>query len=184
MVEVWRDIKGFESKYQVSNFGRVRRLQYVIERRTRLGNICKVFQRERFLKLWVDKDGYLIANLNDRKLHRATHYRVHRLVADAFIPNSDNKPMINHKNGNKRDNNVENLEWVTNSENIQHALRVLKANVRRGRPVCQYSDDGCFIRRFESISSAGRFIGVPKTTIFSAIKEKRICKGYYWRYAD
>lgn len=184
MTEVWQDIRGYEGKYQVSNLGRVRRAQYYIERKTRIGTICKVLQKAHLMRPWVDKDGYLIVNLYNRNLRRTTHFRVHRLVADAFIPHKNNKTVVNHKNGNKRDNMVTNLEWATQEENTWHATFVLKRKGRKGRHVKRISENGRFVNTYESLSAAGRSVGCSQQAIFDAIKKRRICKGYYWLYAD
>ena len=113
MDEIWKDIKGYEGIYQVSNIGRVRSLDRWTE-----GNKC-MFKRGRIIKPF-DNKGY-----NNTSLSRGgvdTTFATHRLVADAFIPNPDNLPCVNHKDGHKRNNVVDNLEWVTYSENTRHAI--------------------------------------------------------------
>lgn len=110
-MEEWRDIIGYEGIYQVSNLGRVRRLKLYYKI---VNSICNLTR---------EYDGYLRINLTKDKKHKK--YPVHRLVAKAFIPNSENKPIINHLNGIRDDNRVANLEWVTHSENHRHAFRVL-----------------------------------------------------------
>jgi hypothetical protein len=115
MTETWKDIKGFEGKYQVSNLGRVKSLNY------------NNTNEERVLKLSNDKDGYEIVCLCDKK---KVVKKVHRLVAEAFLPNTDNLNIINHLNGIKTDNKIGNHEWCTSRENNRHAietgLRVVK----------------------------------------------------------
>ena len=103
MQEVWKPVTGFEGIYEVSSLGNVRNAN---------GRMRKPFMIPR---------GYLMIDLFHN--YKRTHARVNRLVAEAFIPNTDNKPEVNHKNGNKMDNRVENLEWSTKSENMVHAYR-------------------------------------------------------------
>lgn len=120
--EVWKDIIGYEGLYQISNTGKLKSLkrQYKkIDRRTNKEFIYS--QAEKILKPRIDKKGYLHYALNKNK--RAKEYKAHRLVAEVFIANIEGKPQINHKDMNKQNNCVENLEWCTNSENQKHSYK-------------------------------------------------------------
>jgi hypothetical protein len=108
MEEVWKDIKGFEGLYQVSNIGNVKRL------------ISQRVFAERLIGRSIDRYGYVKRILS--KNGKNNYFTEHRLVAIAFIDNPDNKATVNHINGIKTDNRVENLEWNTNNENHQHAI--------------------------------------------------------------
>lgn len=114
MIEVWKDIKGCEGVYQVSSFGNIKTL----ERDLPTPNGGVYTQKER-VKAIHEVMGYMQVALSVNKKHAC--FKVHRLVAKAFIPNPENKPQVNHKDGNKLNNNVNNLEWVTCSENHSHA---------------------------------------------------------------
>lgn len=106
MIEEWRDIPNFEGLYLISNLGHVKSVE-----RYKRNNSGTQFVNERLRVLSPDKDGYLRVCLSKDGLHYVKS--VHRLVAEAFIPNPDNLPVINHKNEDKQDNRVENLEWCT-----------------------------------------------------------------------
>jgi hypothetical protein len=111
-MEIWKNIKGYENKYQISNFGNVKSLDYI-------NNLGKL-KKGKKLKYRITEKGYNSAMLYNNGVQKC--YRVHRLVAEAFIDNKNNKPFINHKDGNKLNNNIYNLEWCTHKENVQHAF--------------------------------------------------------------
>ena len=118
-VEIWKDIENF-SKYQVSNLGRIKSKG----RYTKVGikNQDKCYRKECIVDGFINKKGYKQVTLYDDNGKPKT-MRVHKLVALAFIENEDNLPQINHKDGNKQNNCVDNLEWISNYDNIQHAIK-------------------------------------------------------------
>ena len=111
--------------------------------------------------------------------------RVHRMVALTFIDNPDNKPYVNHINGNRSDNNVENLEWVTPSENTQHAVNTGLFKSGRARAVVQYNLNGEQMATFESASEAARQTGGSQSKITMCCRRQRdSANDYQWRYYD
>ena len=116
MIEIWKDIKGYEGKYQISNSGKVKSINY------HRGNSSRLLIPRCSTKNGNELYLYVVLCKNS-KVHT---YKIHRLVAEYFVPNVDNKPYVNHKDGNKHNNNVENLEWVTPLENNLHMYKVLK----------------------------------------------------------
>ena len=120
MKEMWKDIKGYEGSYQVSNLGNVKSLNR------------RWVKKEEFLTQSLTKDGYCKVRLFNKSKGKTA--RVHRLVAEAFIPNSKNKPTVNHKDGNKLNNKVDNLEWLDRHEQLKHAYKLgLKEKVKARR---------------------------------------------------
>lgn len=148
-MELWRDIQGYEGLYQVSNYGRVRSLERVIMRSN--GKSQPIGKK--ILRFATDKDGYLIASLRKGGIKRMK--KVHRLVAEAFIPNPQNLPQVNHKDENKSNNNVDNLEWCTASYNINYGTRKEKVSSRERKEVFQYSLDGELVKIWVSIAECG-----------------------------
>ena len=151
------------------------------------------------MKPYTGNHGYSVVVLSNKKQKQAL---VHRLVAEAFIPNSENKPCVNHKNGVRTDNRVENLEWMSYSENHIHSFRELgrkggrlgKPGIKsqlgklgkdhqRSRPVIQLSMSGEFICEFNDILEAKRSTGVNNTNISTVCKGKRShAGGFKWKY--
>lgn len=166
--ELWQWVVGYEGLYMVSNMGNV----MGVPKSTQMGHLIKPQNPSRH-------KGYVTVCLC--KENKKKYFSVHRLVATAFIPNLDRKPEVNHKNGNRSDNRVENLEWVTRSENELHAYRVLGKEPSRnwkGKPrlfARKLTDDQVRAIRNDSRPSRqiGLEYGVSKTTILS-IKEGKI----------
>ena len=158
-MEVWKDIKGYEGLYQVSNKGRVRNM-------------------ERVLKTFECGSGYSEIILSKHQMR--TPKLIHRLVAEAFLPNTESKREVNHKDGNKHNNDVDNLEWVTPSENQQHSRRVLGAKSLQRKVICEELQ-----QMFESIKEASDALGLKSPLIWKCCNGKQITTGgYHWRYAD
>ena len=153
MKEIWKDVVGYEGLYKVSNLGNV----FSIPRQ---GTHSK---EKYFLKKNKDRKGYLHVTLF--KKCKSFNTGVHRLVAEAFIPNPKNKPQVNHIDGNKENNCVNNLEWVTNEENMQHSL------------------SGDFIKTWYCIKDIERELGFDNRNICACCRHKKnIAYGYIWRY--
>jgi hypothetical protein len=124
-MEIWRDIEGYEGIYQVSNLGNVKSL----ERLSMQNHLLK----EKILKPRKITDGYLSVSLC--KNNKVKQFSIHRLVATAFISNSSNKPYINHIDCDPSNNNVDNLEWVTQKENLQYASKLKRMNNDKKIPI-------------------------------------------------
>ena len=118
--EIWRDILNYEEYYQASNYGRIRSLDRIIYMKHRNGKNKAYHFKGKILSTRTNNSGYVKVDLTKNK-NRKT-FSVHRLVAETFIPNLKNLPQVNHKDGNKLNNNVDNLEWCDAFQNQQHAL--------------------------------------------------------------
>lgn len=168
--EVWKPIEGYEEQYEISSLGNLRSL----DRHERMCDGRTRFRRGRMMSPQVKKNtGYVAANLyKDGKMKT---YLVHRLVAEAFIPNHGHKKEVNHKSGDKTDNSVQNLEWMTSSENTKHSYDVLG---RRGSCVGRFTPDQ--IRTIRADTRSDRLIadeyGVSASLIHQ-IRERKIYKG-------
>ena len=169
-MEVWKDIPGYEGKYQVSNLGRIRSLNYNREKRVKV------------LRLHQNKKGYVETKLSKNNIAKTIH--VHVLAARAFIPNSDNKAEVNHKNGDKTDNSVENLEWVTHRDNIIHSHETGLAG-HYTRRILQYDKCGNFLKEWTSTREAEKETGIHNANITACCKGRRsFAGGCIWRYKE
>ena len=173
-MEIWKYISGYGEDYQVSNLGRVRSLKR---------------KNIKIMNIKINRHGYCTVYLTKNGILKTL--TVHRLVAKAFIPNINNKPQVNHIDGNKANNRVENLEWCTNSENQIHAYKN-GLNIHSGKSgrlkkkVCQIDlKTGKIINIFNSIAEARRSLGVSKDNISQVCNGKRHkCLGYGWKYFE
>lgn len=169
-MEIWKDIVGYAGKYQVSDKGRVRSVSGKTKTKHFSGKVLSTF---------ADSSGYMSVNLS-RKL-----YRVHRLVAVAFINNPHNYPCVNHKDENKANNKAINLEWCTYKFNNNYGTRNQRISQNGGRKIIQYDLLGNEVKHWDSITKAARYYGVARTTICGccAGRQHSSC-GYVWRYAN
>jgi len=163
--EVWLPIKGFEGKLEISNMGRIRS----VERMVAFGSQKrKVYQT--IYKLKDDKDGYKMVSTSVKNI------KVHRAVAEAFIPNPENKPQVNHIDGNKANNMVDNLEWATQEENMCHASRN-----RLTKHVSVIRDDG---EEYHTVTEAAKANGVSVACISEVINgHQKTSAGHSFRKA-
>ena len=181
MKEVWKDIKGYEDRYRISNMGHVLSLSKTHKTKVFNKAIVETKTSPKILKGSKDKDGYLMVYLGDGKKQK--RFKVHRLVAETFIPKIDGKTFINHKNGIKDDNRADNLEWCTNAENLYHAHHT----IRHDKPyynqkVILCIGDG-FTEEYKSITEAAKAIGVSKQAISMCLRgQTKKCCGCKWRY--
>ena len=172
MEEIWKDIKGYEGKYQVSSLGNIKSLERI--RKGKSGS--NVYVPEKLLKCKNDKDGYKECALCIGTHKKAKYYKVHRLVAEAFLPNPNNYPIINHRNEIKSDNRVENLEWCTNEYNCRYSF---------AKPIIQFSINNEFIRKWDCIVDAKNNLQIKGSEISKCCSGKyKTVKGYKWGYAD
>jgi hypothetical protein len=183
MDEIWKDIAGFEGLYQISNSGRVKSFLnskngYILSAKHSGG--------------W-----YLSVRLTDGNVYKS--FKIHRLVADAFIPNPENKHEVNHIDGNKQNNMVSNLEWVTSSENMKHAASInrlfLNPMIRKNRyghfGINQFTESGQFISSYANAVEASKSTGICKRNILQVAtkeeykpgKTRKQAGGYVWEAA-
>lgn len=165
--EEWRDVVGYEGIYEVSNMGNVRNKKTL-----------------RIIKPFISYHNYVRVPL--RKNGKDRKRFLHRLVADAFIPNPENKEIVNHINGNKQDNRIENLEWCTYSENNVKAIKDGLRSTKR-KIICQYKNN-MLIAKWRSISSASKYLNLPLGSISACLhynekhNDYRMVGGYVWLF--
>ena len=183
-MEQWRDVPGYNGKFQISNTGKIRNGKTGLDR-----------------KPYVNENGYCIIGFYDKEKGFSVQHRVHRLVAEAFIPNPEGKRTVNHIDGNKLNNRVENLEWATHQENLDHAhktglivisekqRKAASENIKKNRlhanpeKKCFLSDSMGHKMEFPSIRAAAHWVeGVPSAIVLCCQGKKKTYKGYKWGY--
>ena len=166
---MWKKIiiDGIETIYSVNNLGQVRN-----------------DVRNTYLTQYSEQE-YRVVSIALGQGRGSKRKRVHRLVAEAFIPNPENKPYVNHKDGIRYHNDVENLEWVTPSENTKHAVETGLIGYQKKRAVRQYSLNGELMMTFESATEASRQTGATQEKITDCCRgNRKTAKDYQWRYDD
>lgn len=177
MIEIWKDIKGYENIYKISNLGRIKSLK-------KGGLILSL----------KNASGYINATLKNN--NNISYCKVHRLVAQTFIPNPLNKPCVNHIDGNKHNNCVENLEWVTYKENFEHAKKHKLWEYNKPykcKKIFQFDLNGNYIASFEHAEEAFKKTGVCSRNILRVANKEPFNKkgnyrkqagGYIWRFEN
>lgn len=187
--EVWKDVVGYEGYYIVSNTGRIIRNER--ETTNRLGVRLTISRLE--MGTYMDKDGYLCLGLTKDGVRKTK--KAHRVVAESFICNENGLDTVNHIDGDKTNNNVSNLEWMSQLDNVRHSwsigLSTCHTNGRfnekhpRSRIIFQYSKSGEYISEFPSVSEAARCVGANRGNISMAALYGSLdtcVYGYKWSY--
>jgi hypothetical protein len=160
MKEEWKDIEGYYGYYQISNFGKIKSLPRVLKNR---------IKKETILKQNINNHGYVALALTIYS--KSKRFLVHRLIAEAFIPNPEKKDQVNHINGIKTDNRIENLEWNTSSENNNHAfnigLRIAKSGINHyASKIVLNLENGIY---YDTLKDAAFYNDIKYTTLKSAL---------------
>jgi hypothetical protein len=187
-MEIWKDIKGYKGYYQVSNLGQIKSLERIV--RTKDNKM--VFFPETILKPNKINSGYCQVQLS--KDCRSS-FLVHRLVAQAFLSNPHRYQNVNHKDGNKANNCVDNLEYCTQKYNLWHSVNILGNDLKNNNKdkvwgnnynsvaVYQYTLDGLFVCGYSSTTEAQAKTGIHRDGIYKVIKGKRVnAGGFIWSY--
>lgn len=174
MTEIWRPIKGYEGKYEISSLGRVKSItgwKYA-------GN--DVYKPVGIMMKQGINRGYKKVDLCKHGKH--TTFKVHRLVAETFIPNPHHYPQVNHKDENRFNNRATNLEWCTQQYNLKYGTRVERAAEHRARKVGQYTLDNKLVKVWDSTHDAGRH-GYHQGHVWACCRGlAQTHKGYKWHY--
>lgn len=178
--EIWRPIKGYEDYYDVSSYGNVRS----VDRLVTYSDGRKHLHKGRILSPEKNRCGYLFCVLCKNSKQKSS--KVHRLVAEAFLPNPDNLPEVNHKDENKANNCVENLEWCTRSYNVNYGTAIQRSVEKHSKPVLQIDlETNQIIAKYQSANEAGRQTNLSQGNISNCCNGKlKTYKGFKWRYKE
>lgn len=175
MQEIFKDIPGYEGLYQVSNLGRVKSFK----KSNRYPN-----QDFHYLKGSVNHGNYKSVWLCDKNNNNIRHY-VHKLVANAFIPNPNNLPCINHIDEDKSNNAANNLEWCSYSYNNSYGTHNIRMRISKSKPVSQFTLDGIWVATYASSTIATEILKCNRNAITRCCNgETKTAKGYIWKWAN
>ena len=177
-IELWKDVKDYEGLYQVSTLGRVRSLDKYVNTKNR--NVDKVLKRGKILKPTYNQDGYLTVSLY--KDGKGTRFLVHRLVAEAFISNPLNLPVINHKDEVKDNNHPYNLEWCTDEYNKNYGTAIKRSAEKRSKKVYQYDLQGNLINVWASTMDCDRNGYDHRTISACCLGKLKTHQNFIWSY--
>lgn len=181
--EEWKDIQGYEGIYQISNHGRVRSVDRIGYQKHWQGGISRYLHKGKILIQTIRPGGYMCINL--KKNGHVKTYNIHRLVALHFLPKIEGKDVVNHIDSDKSNNHVSNLEWCTQSENIQYAYDQGRKTPPHEKRIAQYDMDGNLIRVWKSQAEVQRTLGIFQGNIYKVCSGKRNqAGGYKWKYAE
>ena len=164
--ELWKDIPGYEGLYQASTYGRIR----------------SIFRYQKILKICNRYKGYGVVTLCVNKNRISAS--VHREIAKTFLPNSNNYPIVNHKDENPSNNRIENLEWCDSKYNINYGTGIQRSAEQKYKPISQFSLNGNFLATYQSSKEASEILGVSRAAICKCCKGiHKTCCGFIWKYA-
>lgn len=176
MKEIWKPIKGYENAYEVSNKGNIRSVDRHVYQQNRM-----VLYKGTKLKPYKNNAGYFCIGLSIG--NKKKKFTIHRLVAESFLPNPHNYPQINHKDENKENNELTNLEWCTGSYNDRYGTLSKRKEIKYGHKVCMYNKRGEFLKVFLSARGAEREMGISHSEILNCCKgDAYTAGGYVWRF--
>lgn len=187
--EIWKDVivtkngvsYDYSGYYMVSNKSNIKRLETTIPTKIK-HNQC-ITRKERLMKPTISSKGYLYIKLSKNGI--AKGFQVHRIVAEVFIPNPDNKPQVNHLDENPLNNNVNNLVWATIKENINYGTRTQRATEKLNIAINQYDSNNNLVRSWSSMHEAKNIGGFNPVCICRCCKgTQKTHKGYIWRYTN
>lgn len=178
--EIWKNVEGYGNFYEVSNLGRVRSK----ERITEIQPYCHIVRKSRILKAQFNGNYYRVVVSFNGKYRQVL---IHRLVAETFIPNPNNLSEVNHKDEDKSNNDVSNLEWCTRLYNMAYgtksARHSLFMTLTKGKSVSQYTLDGVFVADYATIEQARKAVNITRGGIKNTCDGKqKSAGGYMWRY--
>ena len=174
MSEIWKDIEGYDGKYQVSNMGRVRSVDHYGPHGGFIKN--QKLYKGQIIKPQTTRNGYMRAHIKKYK-----DISIHREVAKAFVPGYFEGAEVNHKDENKQNNRWDNLEWVTRKENLNYGTCIDRISVSNGCKVEQYTTDGKFIAEYPSQKAAAKAVGVCLSRIHYILNTHHTAKGYLFK---